>query len=535
MKLLRKIFKRRKGGESKAAALAAAKEDNGSLTGESNAGSQSTASVLEQTRIHVSTVVEMPSPEPAPKPEEAQRETAVVEGKPKTISSKLVCCKAPDQPQLDLDLDDDPQPIKSQQTKKLVAKPSPKATETIECVFNEYRQAPNELIPSLMESMSISTADGMNSPNMGSLLDITKVTRAQPCRCGLDCLPPVNPELWPQAPLLLRPDPKSGTKIIGIRKENTSNYLWTPENFASASWWRELQEKWGSETPKPDASPCCDRCVILPINNGNERVGEALVADFETALFKGTLLMRLRHSEGTTQEPSDDTKGFFAGVPLRYQAVIRGNFKTDMAYTELVTGTRLSRPCGKLPPKWAMWTALKVIGFFAPQLKAKLDVDKPYVLSPFGSAPRVVEVDDTKPADYLGDARLEPTTPERSLTGEAYAIKDPLERARARKRGFDKLYIANDKELRTDPSKTYTMEFLQHLFDYQQCQIDLGTMNFDALPLLDGQPLQLMAAQGNKLLWSFEIWNEALIEDAKRHAFAARNSGWTVKYKSNNN
>jgi hypothetical protein len=181
-----------------------------------------------------------------------------------------------------------------------------------------------------------------------------------------------------------------------------------------------------------------------------------------------------------------------------------------------VTGTHLERPCGKLPPKWVMWTALKVVSFFAPQLKTKLDISKPYTLSPLGSAPRTVSVED-EATGLLAVERVEPTTPERSLTGKAYKITSNLERARARKRHFDQMYIAKRQEPRADPSKTYTMEFLQHLFDYQKFSIDLGSFHANTKDILDGQPLQLMAKHGDKHLWSFEIWNEALLEDAKKH------------------
>jgi hypothetical protein len=313
---------------------------------------------------------------------------------------------------------------------------------------------------------------------------------------------------------LFRPQPNSGTKIIGIRKDASSDYLWKPNE--KTPWWHVLQEQWGSKATGPALHPCCEYCAILPINNGQEAEGESLVADFETALFHGSLMIRLRHSEGTTLDPSDDTKGFFAGKPFRYQAIIRGRYQTDLPYTELVTGTHLERPCGKLPPKWVMWTALKVVSFFAPQLKTKLDISKPYTLSPLGSAPRTVSVED-EATGLLAVERVEPTTPERSLTGKAYKITSNLERAQARKRHFDQMYIAKRQEPRSDPSKTYTMEFLQHLFDYQKFSIDLGSFHANTKDILDGQPLQLMAKHGDKHLWSFEIWNEALLEDAKKH------------------
>ena len=375
------------------------------------------------------------------------------------------------------------------------------------------------------------------------------------CRCGLDYLPPLNSKHWPQRPILIRPNPKSGTKILGIRKEKNNatassspekqKYLWKPGS--SKSWWTALQEEWNEDDSVPEGEeeeaglvpppPCCETCVILPINNGNEACGEALVADFESELWKGTVMIRIRHTNGVTtrdNNKSDDTKGYFANVNYKYEAVVRGNFKDSVPFTELFTGAKLERPVGKLPSSWIMWTASKLLKYFAPQLKVDLDTDTPTILSPLGSTARVIEVDSKEPIDYLGDERSEPAieNPERSLTGVSYDIEDELERARARKRHFDELFVAKDHggTMWTDPSKTYTMEFLQHLFDYHKYKIDLGKMSYDMTNVLVGQPLQFMAAQGencDRTLWAFEIWNESLLDAAQEHASAAGSSDST--------
>lgn len=196
-------------------------------------------------------------------------------------------------------------------------------------------------------------------PKIECVYDEAESTKAQlGCKCQSK-LPPLDPKMWPQAPLLLRPRPNSGTRIVGIRRDAGVDYLWEPG--MEKPWWHTLQDEWDSTEKNPEeVAPFCECCVILPINNGNETQGESLVADFETELFHGSLMLRLRHAEGTTKEASDDSKGFFSGVPFRYQATIRGKFKENLPWTELMTGTRLDRRPGKTPPKWLMWTALKV-------------------------------------------------------------------------------------------------------------------------------------------------------------------------------
>jgi hypothetical protein len=236
---------------------------------------------------------------------------------------------------------------------------SPK--EAIECI---YETELNLAMPSLTDS-SISNIGRSLSLEMDESSWNTKKKGQQTtttCSSHDLPLPPLDPKVWPQGPLLLRPKPNSGTKILGIRRDASDQYLWSPSS-SNKAWWETLEEEWNQTETKAENNlelPISHNHDILPINNGNEAEGESLVTDFESELFRGSLLLRLRYAEGTTCDPSDDTKGFFAGVPFRYQAIIRGTFKTDLPWLDLMTGTRLERKPSKLPAKWILWTALKV-------------------------------------------------------------------------------------------------------------------------------------------------------------------------------
>jgi Protein of unknown function (DUF1769) len=84
----------------------------------------------------------------------------------------------------------------------------------------------------------------------------------------------------------------------------------------------------------------CSHCIALPINNGNEDDGQILVTDFESDLFEGSLLVRIRGAEGTSREPYDDTKGYFSDVNRKYQVVVQGRFKKSILWTECFSGIR---------------------------------------------------------------------------------------------------------------------------------------------------------------------------------------------------
>jgi hypothetical protein len=406
--------------------------------------------------------------------------------------------------------------------------------------------APSVLQQSLLKSRSFSKLHMQRSPKPRKrkvqnrlvhvqTMDPTKLDEVQSandlerfspgsvhCACCQQSRPLLDPERWPQRPLLLRPTPGSGTRIKGIRFSGSSDYIWEARK-STLTWPSSLRARWGKdESPEDSSNPLdimCSECMVLPINNGNEPPNEVLVTDFATDLFEGTLLLRLRHTEGTTPSPYDDTKGYFAGMNRRYQVVVQGRFKREIPLTQCVAGTQLERKCGKLPANWIIKSAIKVVGFFAPQLEAKLDGDRPTSLSPLGSTPQCIRVENKSSFCAIDGAHQEPTEASATLLGQASNGGSNMQRARFRKKAFDRLFSQSSPLPKTDTSKVYTFEFLQHLFNFQEFSIELGSMlgSIQLKEILDGQPMQLMASHGSSRLWSFDIWHEELVDDARIH------------------
>ena len=177
------------------------------------------------------------------------------------------------------------------------------------------------------------------------------------CICCQRPLPLLEPKHWPQRPLLLRPTPNSGTRIRGIRFVSSSNdYLWRADQNDSdtLTWPQALRKHWEKDTdasklpPPTPTSPnsqrnatMCSQCLIIPINNGKELPGESLVSDFESELFIGTILVRLKDCHGTTipnQVREQTNGGYFHNLHRRYQVVIRGQFKQSLPWTECIAG-----------------------------------------------------------------------------------------------------------------------------------------------------------------------------------------------------
>ena len=335
------------------------------------------------------------------------------------------------------------------------------------------------------------------------------------CRCHSGLVAPkLSTEQWPQRPLLFRPTPRSGMRVKGVRFVNSTDYLWKVGDV-SYTWVQALHRHWGRATPRVDLG--CPECMILPINNGNEKENESLVVDFSSDLFEGTVLLRLRHSTGSTPQPYDDSMGYFAGVNRQYQVVIQGRPLQQLSFKNLMTGLQLERPCGKLPPKWILNSAVKFMSFFAPQMQTNLAGPRPMSISPLGSTPQLLRVN--------GDLNMEqkqeePTIDEETVLGVASDAPTTLARAKFRKKALDKMFSHQSDDMPSlSPDNIYTFEFLQHLLSFADFTLELGSM-LGSIPLsevLDGQALPVMACCDGQKLWSFDILHESLMKETLQY------------------
>ncbi|KAL7544589.1 hypothetical protein ACHAWF_007966 [Thalassiosira exigua] len=296
-------------------------------------------------------------------------------------------------------------------------------------------------------------------------LPIAKQEHTFPCEDTYSYAPPSPPERWPQRPVLLRPSPASGTRVRGVRRSSSATYL------------------------PLSGTGYCSGCT-LPINNGLEREGECFVIDFESELFVGTAMLRIRNvCDALVSRSSDadegDTSSYFHNKKRTFQGVVRGRFKRpDIPMSECVTGQVFDRPAGHLPPRIVVGGAIAIISHLAPQLQARLEGDCPHFLSPLVSTAQTVIVRRTggvKSRDAGGAsieaAMTEPQpSDEQSLIqvlirsgNKAAAAADATDshsvaaRIKARKRAFNKLSASGSQTPAFDPSAEYTFEFFQHL------------------------------------------------------------------------
>lgn len=377
-----------------------------------------------------------------------------------------------------------------------------------------------------------------------------------PCKDACKRLPE-HPSRWPQRPLMIRPTPHSSTKVIGIRMASRHNY----QEFIGFT------------------AGC-----ILPINNGTELEGESVVVDFESTHFVGTLMLRIKQvppisiprGRGDTSCKKEDQRNvgqgnrnsrrdYFANKKRKFQAIVKGRFRTPLSMSRCVTGQTFERPAGRLPARWLVKNFIKLVSIIAPQLDASLDDNKPRFLTPLVATAQTVLCEDDEsekscdnsndrnlcnhfPSLRYGDRHLtidtrvdleeppslEPSSVLSGLGGDsdlAISIPDTISysvtgRSLTRKNVFNALSAKISPEPRFDVHKVYTFEFYQHLLDFgNELAVDMGRIG-GMVPLanaMDGQPLKILAAyRSSELeqeldpLWSFDIFHESLYSHAEK-------------------
>lgn len=350
---------------------------------------------------------------------------------------------------------------------------------------------------------------------------------AFPCADTYKALPS-DPSIWPQGTLMLRPTPNTSTKIRGIRRASSLEY----QHFAGF----------------------CAGC-ILPVNNGSEAPGESLVIDFESTHFVGSLLMRIKQAKNHKAERSgqvEPTKyvdtSYFDGKKRRFQAVVKGRFKTPLPMSETVTGQSFDRPAGRLPARWIVTSFIKFVSRLAPQLEVELDGNKPRFLTPLVATAHTVRQCPLTPSNKkhpnvmmstdMEEGVEEPSSLDESSVlglGEeilgATKMSDTSKssigaRMKARKKVYNSIAAKKESSLLFKTDREYTFEFYQHLLDFgdEGLAVDMGRPigKVGLSQVTDGQPLKFMSAHRDPLvegeldtLWSFDIWHASLFPYAE--------------------
>jgi hypothetical protein len=219
---------------------------------------------------------------------------------------------------------------------------------------------------------------------------------------------------------------------------------------------------------------------------------------FETPLFKGKLLIRLRNAA------TDDVashEAYFAGRNRVMQTVVQGRFKKDLPMSEVYAGCLFKEPLRQTPPPFFMRLLNMILQRVSPGAIIDLHSPCPRVLSLYAGSAQTVSMD--APGE-------EPDIAAVDLPENFPGYHKPFRSSSDRKRKLAKPSQAARYEF--DVNHVYTLQIYDQSMDYGSYSIRLPIYgNYHLSPAIGPQPMSLSAVTtGGEIVYDFSVWHESV-------------------------
>eukprot|EP00915_Cephaloidophora_sp_WS-2016_P008289 GHVH01011437.1.p1 GENE.GHVH01011437.1~~GHVH01011437.1.p1 ORF type:complete len:553 (+),score=77.33 GHVH01011437.1:284-1942(+) len=258
--------------------------------------------------------------------------------------------------------------------------------------------------------------------------------------------------------------------------------------------------------------------ILIP----HEPMLSGSVYEFETDLFKGKILIRIRNV-GTCGE-------YFEGRRRVHQCVVQGRFKRVMGLDEVWGGQVFQKPWRKLPPNWVVRAALSAVKILSPSMIERLlDEHSPFVVYPYISLPQKMNI--SRPGEEPDIASTVGIPEDCALLGGDF-------KANATNASFRRRYFTNLSRLKGFkflPDLVYSFEDYQDLFDFKDFMYKIRVTNIDIADKLVNEPIEMCALQFKPssldrstveeefyaaarqhdnlpYLWRVQLWNENALD-----------------------
>jgi len=257
----------------------------------------------------------------------------------------------------------------------------------------------------------------------------------------------------------------------------------------------------------PDPSEWLDRPIFIQAMEGTNLIGTdhvrlGLPTEFETPLFKGKCLFRLKSIEPGFNNAAQES--YFSHPNTRkmvIQIAIQGQFKEPLYMSEVYYGCNFEKPFQPRPPKWASDIIKSVFSRFVPGLILDLYSDTPTALCRIGSGCHTMSIDTPGSEPDLIAADL----PERTMYSS-----DVLSSSK-RKRELAKDH--KDSKHTFNPDLIYTFNNSDQNLELGNYDIILPIGKFSMVRFLNHQPLGVTAVtEDGRVLYGFKIWHELLVK-----------------------
>jgi Protein of unknown function (DUF1769) len=255
--------------------------------------------------------------------------------------------------------------------------------------------------------------------------------------------------------------------------------------------------------------------------------------DFETSLFRGQFLVRLRNN--TSDDPTSHD-AYFHNRKRILQTVIQGQFKKNIPISDLYVGCVFRQPMKYAPPPFFMRLMRGLFQRIAPGVILDFASNQPRIISLYSAAAKAISIDLPGQEPDIASIQLPESLvnleqqyqsvsaiaaagiaggkrTRRNRKSTAVLTTDPSEWTIA-----DRQRILSNPDTASkyvyDTKHVYTMEIYDESLDYGKYEIKLpmyGPFNFSES--IGVQPMTFTAVTiQNEILYDFAIWNESILQ-----------------------
>ena len=230
--------------------------------------------------------------------------------------------------------------------------------------------------------------------------------------------------------------------------------------------------------------------------------------DFETPLFKGSIMLRLKGLDNTPAE-------YFRGRNRRMQVVVQGRFKRRTPFSSVYSGQQFNMPLAWTPSRTVVRAAFAALSpVLPPTFRQDVFCDTPYFLSPLLCTCQGFAVE--RPGEEQNPFGQQEHR--WSIQEDTRLLNDPDCPTNGDRR---RKYFGVDANLlkhHFEPDLVYTFDYYQHYFDAIHMNLELSSLlSFDGTRILGRQALQLSMAKdtsSDDYIWCFDLLNESLLPGA---------------------
>jgi len=218
--------------------------------------------------------------------------------------------------------------------------------------------------------------------------------------------------------------------------------------------------------------------------------------DFETELFRGSALVRVRYLESSMNVVGDEK--YFFGRKRMSQFIVQGRFLRPIPCSDVQFGAEFNLPLVQPPPSFLHKIIKRIVRRVSPGIEVELRGDKPKILVTLAESVQVLR------RDVPGD--------EPDITSIDLQEHNELGLASKQRRQY---FAQPDQAARHvfDTDHVYTFESFDDFMDYKYYKMNIVVMKYNLANTLNSQPLRHMAKSKKcgSYLYFFSMMHESLL------------------------